>query len=291
MTAINIFLQGGLGNQLFQYALGKSLQARGHDITFNRGTLVDNKTPQVPVLIKPEVYGPGSPGYLVSGGVEYGLDGLRTNVKFGPPVGIQYIEGPLTFRSEVFGFTVPTTLIGFWQTEKYFENVADILRAEFVPLLDPSAEIANLAGRLSNTNSVALHVRRGERVRCSDIVKAHGAISRSYYEKSIQLILSSHPNAQFFVFSDEPVWCEQNLPVGEIVSTNSRFWDLWLMSKCRHAIIPNSSFSWWSAWLGNNKSDRMVVTPDRWTLVDSIDSKDIVPSGWIRLSGAYEESI
>jgi hypothetical protein len=198
-------------------------------------------------------------------------------------------ERAFTFQPKVLGQRPPAYLDGYWQSEKYFGDVADVIRKDFTVKRAPSAANAAWLDRIGATVSVSIHVRRGDYVTNADANKFHGTCGIDYYQRAVQMLssrLGGRP--EFFVFSDDPAWVRANLDLGShphhYVTNNdaqTNYEDLRLMSSCRHHIIANSTFSWWGAWL-NASPDKVVVAPRRWFRADEMDDRDLVPSGWVR---------
>jgi hypothetical protein len=109
----------------------------------------------------------------------------------------------------------------------------------------------------------------------------------AYYKEALALIQSYYVDSKVFVFSDDREWCLQNFMGYDVVQGTSKYEDLWLMAQCQHAVIANSSFSWWGAWLGDwgdSKSRRIVVAPKQWfNPAANVDASDIVPERWLRI--------
>ena len=267
---------GGLGNQMFQYALGRSLEALGKEVLFERG-LLDACSART-----------------------YLLDDLQTSVRFADKVyGPEIVEQGMPFDPQVLAGDA-CTLTGYWQSEKYFREIAKDLRKELVPTYT-KARTREVAAKIS-TSSVALHIRRSDSLSVRAL-PYHGLLcTTAYYNRAVEYIRSRVPEPKFFVFSDDIPWCRANLkldatfvdhnamsgtcdPAG-IITKGSRgreCEDLYLMSRCQHAIIANSSFSWWGAWLGDNKQDRIVIAPRQWFVAPNMDARDIVPLRWLTL--------
>ncbi|MDD2505652.1 MAG: alpha-1,2-fucosyltransferase, partial [Bacilli bacterium] len=135
--------------------------------------------------------------------------------------------------------------------------------------------------------SDSLHVRRGDYVLNSTTNKVHGTCGINYYNKAIDIVTKENPEAVFFVFSDDCDWARNNLKINHekyFIDFNGKencHEDIRLMSLCKHNIIANSSFSWWGAWLNNNKN-KIVVAPKKWFNV-KINTKDLVPENWIKI--------
>jgi Glycosyl transferase family 11 len=200
-----------------------------------------------------------------------------------------------------------TYLFGFWQSEKYFVEIRDILLSEFSIKYPLNSQNKELYKKIMFHESISLHIRRGDYVQDESTHQYHGVCSLGYYNRCIEYISDKVINPHFFVFSDDPEWVKtnlkQNLPV-TIIENNSGFRsheDLRLMSQCKHNIIANSSFSWWGAWLNLNP-DKIVCTPQQWFRNKSqgtkyflpkdfipwykdnfIDTKDLVPENWVQL--------
>lgn len=174
-------------------------------------------------------------------------------------------------------------LMGYWQSERYFFDVAEEVRKDFTFKLDMSPQNIEIADKIRNTNAISLHVRRGDYVNNS----VYAACTRDYYRTAI-LHLSKHVNAPtFFVFSDDIDWVKNNLDIDfplHYVNHNKgseSYNDMRLMSMCQHNIIANSSFSWWGAWL-NPSADKVVVAPKQW-FINNSNVNDLFPSAWVML--------
>ena len=178
---------------------------------------------------------------------------------------------------------------GYWQSEKYFENVADKVRCSFE--FQPFDEEKNIdiSCKMQSENSVAIHVRKGKDYFVNGGITA-GTCTEDYYKKAIDYITEHVNNPIFYVFTDNPDWVKDNILLPNYtlvdwnpVSGNKNFRDIQLMSNCKHNIIANSSFSWWGAWLGRN-IDKIVIGPKIWynPKIKPIYS-DILCNSWIAL--------
>ena len=172
-----------------------------------------------------------------------------------------YTEIPLLSKNMV--------LKGFFQSEKYFKDFEEEIRKDFI--------FKNPTPTLSNIDSISLHVRRGDYVAKSDY---HPLCTMQYYEEALALM----PNEEVIVFSDDIPWCKDNFKGERFVFSEGRSnsQDLEYMSKCKHHIIANSSFSWWGAWLGSQKG--IITAPKKWFGPEAnLNTKDILPEDWIVL--------
>lgn len=186
-------------------------------------------------------------------------------------------------------FDVPDDcyLVGYWQSEKYFLDVASIIRADFTfkhPLDNHNAEVAK---QISQVSAVSLHVRRGDYANNPNTNNIHGLCSQDYYLMAVKYVAERVENPHFFIFSDDIAWTRTALKLDfpcEYIDHNQgieSYNDMRLMSLCRHHIVANSSFSWWGAWL-NPDADKIVIAPKRW-FANQINVQDLFPPGWIIL--------
>ena len=256
-------LMGGLGNQLFQWAFGVGL---AHDlrrrVAFARGRDL------------------GRSGYA--------LDRYPLGVELAEFGAATYREWGLPFNPEAY--TAPDgSYLGYFQCEKYFVRAQATVREKLTRPLRLSDMTLAIGRAIDSTpNSVLVHVRRGDNLSPRALVFHGNLADTDYYDRAIEHVRSRVPNPTFFVFSDDPEWCGDNFRPDPcvVVAHNDPVSacqeDLWLMSRCRHAIIANSSFSWWGAWLGP-LCERVVVAPERWFVSKDADARDIVPERWCRI--------
>lgn len=188
---------------------------------------------------------------------------------------------------EIFSLRGNIYLEGYWQTEKYFKNIENIIRDEFTIKTAPDEENNAILDKIKNSNAVALHVRRGDYITDPLTNRYHGVCDLDYYNKCIKILSKRIDNPHFFVFSDNSEWTKKNLrikfPHDNVLHNGPEkgYEDIRLMSKCQHFIIANSSFSWWGAWLSHNLN-KIVLAPKRWLRTD-IETKDLIPNKWMRI--------
>jgi hypothetical protein len=182
-------------------------------------------------------------------------------------------------------------LNGYWQSEKYFIDIAGIIRTEFTFKCRPDETNAILLEKIGSKNAVSLHIRRGDYVSNPGTRRIHGILGLDYYIRAIALITRHIEKVHVFVFSDDILWARENLKISLPVDfmdhngADKDYEDLRLLSHCKHHIIANSSFSWWGAWLAENQH-KMVIAPRRWFTEMGMakrQNKDIIPEGWIKL--------
>lgn len=290
---IIINLTGGLGNQMFQYALGRVLAEINHDTlkldtsSFNIFSSIDTLRCYELDIFKlssnlasrSESMRFSDPNPLIVAINQF----LRTNIS---PYPVSYtVEKSHNFDPQVLEMTGDIYLRGFWQSEKYFSVHRDLILGEFSFKSHPTHKNAILLKSINSSESISVHVRRGDYVSNVQANKFHGTCDIGYYKKAIKDLAKRCKNPSFFVFSDDIEWCKKNLPISypvTYVSHNqgeSSWEDMRLMSKCKHNIIANSSFSWWGAWLNTNPS-KIVIAPKRWYRDSKIETNDLIPQVW-----------
>jgi hypothetical protein len=295
---IIVRLWGGLGNQMFQYAMARRLAYVNGDILkldtgwFGRQARVD--TPRQYEL---SVFALAAD--IAAGGESRRLRGVdirqwpkvakRLLAAAGHAAPKSYVlERHFQFDPEILCLKGDVYLDGYWQSEKYFLDAADVIRNDFTLKSPPDAANAVVLREIEGCVSVSLHFRRGDYVTNANAASNHGTASLDYYAAAIEAITARVPAQHFFVFSDDQEWVKRNFkidfPVTYIEGNGAEkaYEDMRLMSACRHHIIANSSFSWWGAWLGAN-SDKIVTAPRRWFQNSNADTRYLLPEGWLQL--------
>jgi len=193
-------------------------------------------------------------------------------------------ETSFSYNPDILKIKKSAYIKGYWQSEKYFKDISEVIREDFTFKKEPDKIYPGLIERINDVNSVSLHIRRGD----YGTNKKFYLLSLDYYCKGIDLITSRVKKPEFFVFSDDIRWAKENLKLSvpcTFVEQNSKDRDceeLRLMTGCKHHIIANSSFSWWGAWLCNY-SEKIVVAPGRWFATPVKDTKDLLPEGWLKI--------
>jgi hypothetical protein len=289
---IIVKLMGGLGNQMFQYAAGRCLSHLHKtelklDLSFlnadpgNRYTKRDfalevfNINCSIATEEDIKRFQPLERGKIT-----------RTLMRKLPLLYSKVIsnESGHAFMKEFYSYPKDVYLNGYWQSEYYFEPVEAILRKEFTLKEELTGEHAELAKRIRNSDSVSVHVRRGDYVNNKEVNQFHGICSAEYYQKAVEL-MKTKGGIELFVFSDDIQWAKENLKadkVNFVTQNNPGYIDMHLMSLCKHNIIANSSFSWWAAWLNQNAL-KTVIAPEKWFADPARYTPDIYPENWIRL--------
>lgn len=279
-------LSGGLGNQMFQYAIGRSLSIRlgvplALDTTWFLGQN-ERKLALTPLRTQCEfrnssIFLPTKLHVLIS----------RISRRFFPKImGLPVWREPHFHYDPNFEkLTSPVFIEGYWQSELYFKGIRPFLLDEF-RLREPlPLRSANLLVQIQNCESVCVHVRRGDYLSNSIAARVHGHCSLDYYHVSLAGLLEKLSSPHCFIFSDDPDWVRSSLSLNcptTVVDVNGpeeAHLDLALMRSCRHFVIANSSLSWWAAWLGDYHK-KQVVAPANWFLVKSKDTRDLIPASW-----------
>ena len=285
-------LMGGLGNQMFQYAAGRRM-ALAHkvplelDVSWFAGSL--DRVYSLHALDIPEAFATPEEVRQLRGPSTNGIARLafrlRRRWRIGYPWTWIHERGLSPFDRRVLDAGERTYLDGYWQSEKYFDDVADTIRREFTIKVPPDARSREIAAQVAATDSVSVHVRRGDYVADPQKSQARNVCTPDYYERSVRRVAEACGNPHLFLFSDDPDWVARKLRFAHpttLVRHGSDHEDLRLMSLCRHHIIANSSFSWWGAWL-DPRPDKLVLAPGRWMNDPRVDDRDVVPPGWIRM--------
>jgi hypothetical protein len=294
---IIVKLQGGLGNQMFQYAIGRKLSLLNKtQLKLDLNFLLD-RTPRSDFTYR-----------------DYNLNIFNLKLEFATSDEIKpfvnylgskikrkiytylflgknnkYIsEKQFTCDPNIFKLTGNIYLDGYWQSEKYFADIKDILYREFTIKYPQDIRSREISNMIKNTESVSIHIRRADYVQNQLTYKIHGICDLDYYYNCINLLLDKVQNPHFFIFSDDTQWVKENLklnyPITFVDHNNAsrNYEDLRLMSQCQHNIIANSTFSWWGAWLNQNP-DKIVYAPQKWFNDQTRDTKDIIPETWVKV--------
>ena len=285
---IIVKLQGGLGNQMFQYAAGLALAKKhgvelkldlatyDHDDIFKRTFLLDKFKIDAKIATSEEVDHFKKQGIL-----------FKIKDKLNPAHRKKIvIEKPFIFFGDFDKIECEAYLDGYWQSEKYFKRFADDIKKSF-ELKDVSPCLTSIINEVSRVNSVSIHVRRADYVTLDFVNDRYGVCPASYYKMAAEEITNKIGPVDYYIFSDDVAWIKANLELGGPATIISEmglkdYEEVIVMSKCRHNIIANSSFSWWGAWLNQNP-DKIVCAPKKWLKTSVFDPSYILPSEWIKL--------
>lgn len=289
MIIVNIM--GGLGNQMFQYAAARRL-AGIHDTilridTTNFDRLTPNKDHNVQLdcfNIKALQAHRDEIGHFKSNPFRRFLRKISK-----APIPLTYEEpSNSAFKPDFLEIGPDAYLIGHFNSYKYSQPIRDLLVTEFQPL-STSPQADAILKKIDDTNSVSIHIRRGDYVTDPEVQKGiAGIITDRYYRNAIDLMMSRVAAPHFFVFSNDMPWVIENFKIPAPVTyvdfnTPSRgFEDLWIMSRCKHNITAGgSTFSWWAAYLNQNK-DKIVVRTEKISNEENYNHpEDYFPPEWV----------
>ncbi|MDB5540638.1 MAG: fucT2 [Devosia sp.] len=279
-NTVTVAISGGLGNQMFKYAAARALALRhggdvGLDVTFYRNSRHRHfELDAFPIIAKRLV--PASGGFWKRFGAKSREPEARARV---------YREPHFRFDPAFLDLALPVVLDGYFQSPRYFESSAEAIRRELTPPPARDSESLAIARAMTERDSAAVHVRRGDYVSKAHVNAIHGTCSIAYYQRAIEQLPG---DSTVFVFSDDIAWARANLPavrrlvfVGD-AGPRPGLADLWLMTLAQHHIVANSSFSWWGAWLAAPGNGRKFA-PARWFADASLDDRDLVPADWTRV--------
>ena len=283
---IVVRLLGGLGNQMFQYAVGRALaEERGDEL-----------------FLDTHAYGETPPGHtprhyeLHQFPIQASLCSPWLRWKFRRRSWVPLLRRYAYVRESghVFDASLATRrdphlyLDGYWQSELYFRGLRAALAREFTLASPPDERNAALLTEIRASNAVAIHVRRTDYVDHAATHALHGVCSVDYYQRAMAYVRERVEAPRFFMFSDDPEWVRRNLSAPadtRIVSHNGADRgadDMRLMRECKNFVIANSSFSWWGAWLCLHPN-KLVVAPRPWFADPNEDEGDLVPADWTRM--------
>lgn len=285
-----ISFSGGLGNQMFQYALLKNLQLRGRNVladleSYRRVGVMGFQLPSVFPNIKLKVCTQGQKKRLL----EKNADGGKKERKF-----LIYKENtailPDTKKEADMSLLDVTGgfITGMHQNYKFSELIRDELLENFEFIYSHEDMLRNLADRIEKENAVSVHIRRGDYI-SERYAPYYGNIcTEKYYKNALKYMEAHVEDCKFYVFSDGIEEIEKCHRMDNVVYIKRSmfddyedWYDMYLMSICKHNIIANSTFSWWGAWL-NRYDDKIVIAPQRW--INTCDYQDIYPREWVQMS-------
>lgn len=293
---IIIKLKGGLGNQLFQYAAGRAIALHNSDIL-----KIDNTD-----------YTEGNQCQKKETLRSFDISDFMITTQIASKSEVNKIKYPLKYISKiqrnikqkifrqhyvdwhpnVFEMAENLYVEGYFQTEKYFKHISDLILSEYVLKPNLASEIEPLLSEIKSKDvSVSLHIRRGDYATNLRVSRSHLICGKKYYEKAITEIHRLYPTAHIYIFSDDPEWVRKNINfqcphtfISSAPALKAAFkpsQEMIIMANCKHNIISNSSFSWWGAYL-NSYKNKIVLAPSIWTK-GSYPQPNILPENWTTL--------
>lgn len=282
-----VWIDGGLGNQMFQYALALKMQSLGIqakiDVTKYAQHHVHND------FELDRVFGINGP-YAEASEIRrlgYTRGNHWTEFLKKTPFRKRTIYNNESYVYDEQVLRLDGCYIeGYWQSEKYFLDIREkIVETYRFPKLPEQLHVWE--ERIRNSCAVSMHIRRGDYLRFPYL---QNICTVDYYRRSMDYFRESLPEMPvFYIFTNDPSWAEAHFQgkdcyfVKGNTGTDS-FRDMQLMSLCRHHIVANSSFSWWGAWLGQNP-DKVVIAPERWVNLPEDGKTDVIPEDWVTVKG------
>lgn len=288
---------GGLGNQMFQYALGRAISQRTGAPLLLDTNVIEHARQETPRSYDLDIFGM-RPTFATRADVARyhshgaGLAGkIAGRLRGAAGASEIAYQHKFSFQPEILDITPPIYLVGFWQSYRYFADIEDVLRSDFGfrDELPPSA--ADHAQAIARPGAVCLHVRRGDYTEPKQM-NFIGLSSIDYYRRAVARVRECVEEPVFFIFSDDTDWCRANFRwLGRAArymeyATPPGFKrhasDLQLMTLAEYFITANSTFSWWAAWLAGDRA-KLVITPKEWFKDPRLSADDLVPARWERL--------
>lgn len=292
-------INGGLGNQMFQYAFACALSKKFNiDITLDLSWISDTNNYKGAAVRKFELnvfeinYETATEDDLKrivypekQNSKEKFLWKIFRIKKYKSPGNIFIDKNCFIYNKKMWNSSEYYYYDGYYQNEKYFKHIQKDIIKKFnssAPLDEKNQQMLN---EILQTNSVSIHIRRGDYVTLESAKNFHGNCSLDYYQKAVEYIASKVESPHFYLFSDDIDWVTKNLKIEypfTIVDFNQdKGWlDLNLMKRCKHNIIANSTFSWWGAWLNENPH-KIVISPKNW-IIQKLKC-DVIPREWVKL--------
>lgn len=275
-----VSINGQLGNQMFQYAVGYKNQLLGHRVKYELFDYIEH----------PNHWALDRFGITVSAATrkevlrlkdEYSTipDRIRRKILGRHPRVVSEIgRKEYFYDAEVFAHK-RMYIDGYWQSEKYFEDIEEEIRKLYTFPNSENPKNSALADELKNGTSVSIHVRRG------DYLGGFPVMDMDYYIPAMKYFKEKYENVKFYIFSNDLKWCRDNFINEDVTfidwnTGKDSIFDMYLMTQCKHNIIANSTFSWWGAWLNTNPGHE-VIAPKVWfynTKTPAVYCKD-----WIKL--------
>ena len=294
--AIITQLQGGLGNQLFQYATARALALRKHQAlvlddqwyaqSYEQVTPRQVQLQALSIVGQIHTYAPIKAPKRIQ-------KILQSTLPISPFVLKEKkdkIYDPRIEHAPAFA-NQDLYLMGYWQSYKYFASIRMHLLQETKAKEPIDTHYQKYLEQIEHSpNAVMVHIRRGDYVHLPVVAQVHGALPITYYAQAMERMMARCPDASFFVFSDDLAWAKDHLPFQDQIQNKIIFienapiehavvGELALMRSCQHHILANSSLSWWGAWLCENPQQQ-VICPSQWMSDHRLPLDDLLPTSW-----------
>jgi hypothetical protein len=292
-------LLGGMGNQMFQYALGRTLSIRNKSKLKLDTTILLDHRPGVHAVNRNfdlDIFSGTTENARPADVWKYNWHGLGVAGKIAGRMHQMLLGNPLirertfAFDPKILTLSGDIYLAGLWQSYRYFIDEEKAIRADFQLRASPEDSALSMLSKIEGGRAVCLNVRRTDYVTHASTAQSLGFIGLDYYQDAVRLLHERYEDLDFYIFSDEIDWCRENFGfvgqkvtyVGHECAGPKYSWYLALMKACRYFIIPNSTFAWWAAWLSES-SARVVIAPRNWFRHGKENADDLVPPEWIRI--------
>lgn len=290
---IIVKISGGLGNQLFQYYFGQYLsQKLNTKVLYDIQTIksISNFTPRaldLSLLNFPLEIASKKDKRKINCFTSGVLDRIARKIAKKTPFLFNkyFVESSLHGTIHYNKLKDNCYYDGYWQSYKYLDPAKTIFLNANNLITSLTEGKTTLINQILNYPSISIHIRRGDYITVQKNFEYFGVCNKKYYEEAILYIIEKVNNPIFYMFTDDLDWAKENFIGSQyiFITGNNPVEDLYLMSKCKHNIIANSTFSWWGAWLNLNK-DKIVIAPKKWYKgkLNSVTT-DLIPSSWIQL--------
>ena len=279
---IRIKLTGGLGNQMFQFAIGFAI-AKKNDVRLSLDLNYINQRQLFNGFELEKVFNIYSKVSFLNKALSFQSINFKEILNKIDVTFYNFKEPHFHYTSKILDIPKHSFLDGYWQSELYFKDYSKEIKKifSFSDILDEQNQL--ISNDIDQSNSISIHIRRGDfLLKRND---NHYMNLKEYYLKAINESSKFFKNPKYFIFTDDPSWVTDNFVLDHsyfIVAVNQgakSFYDMHLMSLCKSNIIANSSFSWWGAWLNDNK-DKIIYAPKDWFKDKSISTDDLIPNSW-----------
>jgi len=279
---IRVKLTGGLGNQMFQFAAGYSI-AKKNNVKLSLDLRRFNRRQDHNGFELQKVFDINSKVDFLNNPVNFGFINFKEILNNIDITFHTFKEPHFHYTHKILDIPKHSIIKGYWQSELYFENYTQDIRKIFSFSKQLDSKISLIANEIDQNNSISIHVRRGDFLLKRNY--DHYVDLKEYYLKAIEDSFKSFDNPKYFIFTDDPLWVTKNFIIKyshtiiDINHDTKSFLDMYLMSLCKCNIIANSTFSWWGAWLNNNKN-KIIYAPKNWFKNKTICTDDLIPKSW-----------
>jgi len=293
---IKIQFSGGLGNQMFQYAFAKHLAVKNNTDLVLDLSYIESKLPfkkfSTPMQYELDIFNIDAKLEKLFFGNAVTYPFAKSEFILKTKINTKKLnllkENNLSFNAEYLNFPDNSFIQGNFQSELYFKEIEKIIRKDFTFNTKLDNENQHILEQIQQTNAVAVHIRRGDYLSIKKNASKFRSLDINYYKNAVNILENKTEQPAYFIFSDNIEWAKNHLNL-EAKTTfinhnkgKNSYLDMFLMSQCKHNIIANSTFSWWSAWLNSNHK-KLVIAPKIWFLTEEFNQNDIVPKSWITI--------